>query len=408
MCSADTPVRAVALNHREMSDAPAFSPPDIAHPIPAGRHFVITPLVKSKVVLTSIAIYRKGIDMSWPKILLTLVCCLPVLASDQTTAPSTGPANEKAQKTFHEAQEFEKKHQTEWALDAFKKADKQDGGHCVECQKKMLKYGVELRDWKTAELGATALIAEAQGDRPLAIARYQFGRMLLEEAIDKKKDELFTRAHEEFEKALASFEKFPDAYYNDGIALAHLRQDDAAKARFEQFAKMRPEDDPDRQRALRFTAQPELARARMAPPFAITTVDGQRISLDDLKGKVVLIDFWATWCGPCREAMPHMKELARKFQGQPLVVLSISLDDDEKKWREFISKNEMSWPQYRDGGFSGPIAKRFAVEAIPHTFTIDADGVLQDEHIGDASVEGKIKKLITRAHELEATPKPGQ
>ena len=68
----------------------------------------------------------------------------------------------------------------------------------------------------------------------------------------------------------------------------------------------------------------------------------------------------------------------------------------------------MTWPQYRDGGFSGPIAKRFAVEAIPHTFTIDADGVLQDEHIGDASIEGKIKKLITRARELEPTPKPGQ
>jgi peroxiredoxin len=103
-----------------------------------------------------------------------------------------------------------------------------------------------------------------------------------------------------------------------------------------------------------------------------------------------------------------MKDLAKKFQGQPLVVLSISLDDDEAKWRDFIAKNEMSWPQYRDGGFSGPIAKRFGVEAIPHTFTIDADGVLQDEHIGDASIEGKIKKLIARAHELETAPKPGQ
>jgi thiol-disulfide isomerase/thioredoxin len=339
-------------------------------------------------------------------VLFILACCACALAQGQAAA---GPTNEKAQETFHEAQELEKKHhQTEWALEAFKKADKQDGGHCAACQKKMLQYGMETRDWKTAELAADELVAEAQGNREVALAHYQCGRVLFEEGLDKKKDELFSRAHDELAKALATYENFPDAIFSDGLALAHLKQDDAAKARFEQFVKMQPESDPERQRAVRFVGQPELARARMAPAFAVTTIDGQRIALDDLHGKVVLIDFWATWCGPCREALPHMKELAKKFQGQPLVVLSISLDDDEAKWRDFIAKNEMTWPQYRDGGFSGPIAKRFAVEAIPHTFTIDADGVLQDEHIGDASIEGKIKKLIVRAHELEAAPKPGQ
>jgi thiol-disulfide isomerase/thioredoxin len=130
--------------------------------------------------------------------------------------------------------------------------------------------------------------------------------------------------------------------------------------------------------------------------------------MDDLAGKVVLIDFWATWCGPCREALPHMREIAKKFQGQPLVVLSVSLDSDEEKWKDFVAKNEMTWLQYRDGGFTGSIAKMFGVEAIPHTFTIDADGVLQDEHIGDASIEGKLKKLIARAREIPAKQKPQQ
>ena len=130
--------------------------------------------------------------------------------------------------------------------------------------------------------------------------------------------------------------------------------------------------------------------------------------MDDLKGKVVLIDFWATWCGPCREALPHMKEVVKKFQGQPLVVLSVSLDSNEQQWKDFVAKNEMTWLQYRDGGFTGPTAKLFGVEAIPHTFTIDADGVLQDEHIGDASIEGKLKKLLGRARELQvASEKPG-
>jgi thiol-disulfide isomerase/thioredoxin len=134
----------------------------------------------------------------------------------------------------------------------------------------------------------------------------------------------------------------------------------------------------------------------------VTTLDGQHISLDELQGKVVLIDFWATGCAPCREALPHVKEIAKKFAGQPLIVLSVSVDSDEQKWKEFVAQNEMTWPQYFDHGFAGSVAKSFGVRAIPHTFTIDADGIQQDEHIGDAAIEGKLKKLIKRAQEKQA------
>jgi hypothetical protein len=68
----------------------------------------------------------------------------------------------------------------------------------------------------------------------------------------------------------------------------------------------------------------------------------------------------------------------------------------------------MTWPQYCDHGFEGPVARLFDVHAIPNTFTIDADGVLQDEHIGDASIEGKLKKLVKRAEEVGAAQKTQQ
>jgi thiol-disulfide isomerase/thioredoxin len=319
-----------------------------------------------------------------------------------------GPSDEKAQKTYKQGLDYVKDRKTALALESFKKADKQDDGHCRACQKKMIKYGAELGEWKTAETAGEELIFEARGNKNLALAHYQLGLVLNREGLERHKDECFLRAHEEMTKALAATANFPDAYFADGQILAHLKQDDAAKRQFEQFVKMRAEDDPLRQRALRYISDPELARARMAPAFAITTTDGQRISLDELKGKAVLIDFWATWCAPCREALPHMKEIEKKFHDQPLVILSVSLDDNEQKWKEFVAKNGMTWSQYRDGGFTGPIAQLFAVRAIPQTFTIDRDGVLQDQHIGDASIEGKLKKLVARARESQTAeaPKP--
>ena len=338
--------------------------------------------------------------MRFACVIFALSCFLaPALAQEKTD----GPTNEKAQKTFQEALKLLRERKKDWALDAFKKADKQDGGHCAACQKQMLKYGVELADWKTAELAAEEMVGEAQSDRDKAVAHYQFAIVLMQEGLQKHRDDFFSRAHDEIAKALAPNPNFPEALFLDGRALANLHQDDAAKTSFEKYAKMKPEDDPNRQRALRYIDHPELARARMAPAFAVTTLDGKQVSMDDLQGKVVLLDFWATWCGPCREALPHIRNVSKKFAGEPLVILSVSLDSDEQKWKAFIGQNEMTWPQYRDGGFTGPVAKLFGVNAIPHTFTIDADGVLQEEHIGDASIEGKLKKLLGRARELQST-----
>ncbi len=265
--------------------------------------------------------------------LLVIVTALVISSLAQNDAD--GPTNEKAQKTYKQALDYLKQHMTGAALDSFKKADKQDEGHCRGCQTKMVKYGIELGEWKTAETAGEEMVAEAQGGKDLAIAHYRLGMILREEGYDKRKDEIFARAHEEMTKALAAAANFPDAIYVDGQILAHLKQDDAAKKQFEQFVKMRPE-------------------------------------------------------------------------GDPLVVLSVSLDDDERKWKDFVTKNEMTWPQYRDGGFTGPVATLFYVRAIPQTFTIDADGVLQDQHIGDAAIEGKLKKLVARARDLQVAETPKQ
>jgi thiol-disulfide isomerase/thioredoxin len=331
-------------------------------------------------------------------LLVSMLVMIPLVAQEA----DHGPANPKAQGTYKKAQEHLQRHEILAVFDDFKKADRQDEGHCLECQKAIIKYGIDLQEWKAAEIAAQEMMAEAKDDKQTAVSHYQFGVVLMREALQKHKDELFMRAHEEMAKALAAYANYPDAVFTDGQALARLKQDDAAKARFEQFVNMKTASEVDRQRAMRLVNRPELARERLAPAFWVKTSDGQRISMDDLQGKVVLMDFWATWCGPCRAALPHMKEIVKKFQGQPLLVLSVGLDDDPQQWKDFIAKNQMSWPQYYDGGFNGPISTLFGVHAIPHTFTIDSDGVLQDEHIGDASIEGKLKKLLAKVQEAHA------
>jgi thiol-disulfide isomerase/thioredoxin len=338
---------------------------------------------------------------------LLLFAGRPLLEQDPSPPkqPSEqGPTNEKAKKTYKDALEYLHQGKKGAALDLFKKADKQDDGHCADCQQKMLKYGLELRDWKAAELATQEKVSEAQGNRQLAVAEYDVGWVFMEEGLDKHKDEFFARAHDEFTKALATYPNFPGAVFTDGQALGRLNKDDAAKAQFQAFLKLARPDDFRRKRAQRYIEEPGLVRARMVPAFEVTTIDGQRVSLDDLQGKVVLLDFWATWCEPCRAALPHVREIAKKFEGQPLIILSVSLDSDETRWKEFVASNGMTWLNYRDGRFTGPLCKLFDVTAIPHTFTIDADGILQDEQIGDASLEGRLKKLVAKARTAQPAP----
>jgi thiol-disulfide isomerase/thioredoxin len=343
--------------------------------------------------------------MRMARISLFAICALTWgFVRAQAQEKNDRPANEKAQKTYQAALRCLHNREEIPAFDNFKKADKQDGGHCLACQKQVIKFGLDLEDWKDTEFAAQEMVAEAQGERATALAHYEFASVLMTEGMVRKKDEYLTRAHEEMGRAIAAFANFPDAIFVDGQLLARLQQDEAAKARFAQFVKMSPATDPKHGRALRYIGRSELARAKMTPAFSVTTMDGKQVSMDDLQGKVVLLDFWATWCEPCREAMQHIRKVA-KFEGQPLVILSVSLDTDEQKWKEFVGKNEMTWLQYRDGGFTGPVATMFGVKSIPHTYTIDADGVLQEENIGDSAVEGKLKKLLERAREAQSQDK---
>jgi hypothetical protein len=156
--------------------------------------------------------------MNGLRIVLALACFItPGFAQEKS---AEGPKSEKAQKAYREATDYLHHRMPAAALDSFKKADKQDQGQCGLCQQQIIKYGLELHEWKAAENAAEEMVAGAKENRDIALAHYQLGLVLPEEGISRHKEEIFNRAHQEFGKALAIAPKFPVAIFGDGRALA--------------------------------------------------------------------------------------------------------------------------------------------------------------------------------------------
>ena len=333
--------------------------------------------------------------------LLAFVSGVNGRCAEKPGPPKPGePTDPRARKTYANAIGYEHDRMKAAAVGEYRKANKQDGGHCSKCVDRAYRLAIEIGDNRAAEEVVEDQIPLAETNADRAELHYRLALAQQRQGIHDKKEKCFADSCQELKTTLALNPQYVDAHYVMGISLAYLHQDDAARDEFKAFLIENKNEPELNERVQRYADRVELARSRMAPPFTVKTIDGETVSLDSLAGKVVLIDFWATWCGPCREALPHVKQIAHRFEGKPFAVLSVSLDDDDAKWRSFVSANGMTWLQTRDGRFTGPIAGEFGVTAIPSTFTIDADGVLEDQHVGDADIEGKLKKLIDRAQVL--------
>lgn len=106
-----------------------------------------------------------------------------------------------------------------------------------------------------------------------------------------------------------------------------------------------------------------------------TSVDGQAIDLSKMRGKVVLVDFWATWCPPCRGEVPDVVAAYKKYHGQGFDIIGVSLDQDKSALLAFTKEHEMVWPQYFDGqGWDNEISKGFGIDSIPAMWLVGKDG----------------------------------
>lgn len=347
------------------------------------------------------------------------VCLAAPLFAQDSPAP---PTDKKAQKSYQQAQEMLQQRDQRMALKYFSEANKQDGGHCLPCQEQMVRIGLLLKDWKAVEDGGSGMAPEVHEPKQQAVAHYYIGLALLNEGGDNHQDDLLAQAHDEFSKAASLYPQLADVFFEDGRTQAQLHKDDQAKADFQKYVAMTPEGEFKHRRALQFVTKPELARARMVPEFTIVTADGRRISPRDLAGKVALFYFWGSSCETCTRAFPRLREIAKKLENKPFVLLSVSIDYNPAVWRSYIEKNGVPGLQYIDG-FDGRLAQALGVELhfnssadnpvagvwqsshgmkedVPKTFTIDADGVLQVDKVSD-SLEARLQEMIARAEQSE-------
>ena len=148
-----------------------------------------------------------------------------------------------------------------------------------------------------------------------------------------------------------------------------------------------------------------LSKNTTAPNFKAATLTGKQFELQDLRGRVVLLDFWATWCPPCRNEAPQLQKLWEKYKDKGLVVIGIALDSgDDAALRKFAADNELTYWLVNDR--SGAIAAKYRIGPIPTTYIVSPSGAISRVHIGFApgmekDFDREIKALLPAPGELQ-------
>ena len=237
-------------------------------------------------------------------------------------------------------------------------------------------------------------VALAHDDMTKAVSHVLMGNALLVLVGDKKR---FEQAEREYRTATQLQPGVATFHLNLAVSLIKQVRDDEAKEEIAKCLTLHPEAGvAEHARAL--MEHPQWGREVRAPEFKLTTLQGQDLSLKQLNGKVVVLDFWATWCPPCRASVGDLKELTKKYSPDQVVLISVSVDDDEKAWLDFTSKKSMTWPQYRD--VDRHMVKAFEVNSFPTYLVIDGEGAIKQRIAGLNRQESVVYRLKTSLAEL--------
>lgn len=137
----------------------------------------------------------------------------------------------------------------------------------------------------------------------------------------------------------------------------------------------------------------KIADGQKTPDFAYPDVNGKKWGPKDFKGKYLIIDFWASWCGPCRQEIPHLKEVYKKYKDQGLEILSVSVDAKPADWKKAMAEERMSWPQI-NAVESKPVMAAYLFSGIPYLVVVDKEGKIVEKNVRGESLDKAMKKIF--------------
>ena len=144
-----------------------------------------------------------------------------------------------------------------------------------------------------------------------------------------------------------------------------------------------------------FGGRSDALVGKKALDFNVKDLDGNDLSLEKYRGNVILLDFWAVWCGPCIAEMPNVKAVYEKYKDENFQIIGISLDDSRNKLVGYLEKEEITWPQVFDGnGWKNQVAEMYGIRAIPHMYLIDGEGVIRKSGVRGHALEPAVAELV--------------
>jgi peroxiredoxin/Tfp pilus assembly protein PilF len=293
--------------------------------------------------------------------------------------------------------DFMRQRRYEDALKAFKRANELKGQTSAEALFLMANAYMGLAAYKTVATTCDKVIELTANDPAMQAQALNLKGISIQKQSDGKDQKKLQEAETVLRQAAAMKEVTPDVHYNLGVVLMQQNRDAEGAAELKEFVKLAP-DAPNLEDARKMIDNPRRAREPFAPDFSFTTADGKYISLDELKGKVVLLDFWGTWCPPCVESLPGLREMNKRFAKESsFVMISVSSDGDADKWESFIAKEKMIWVQYLDR--DRKVQRAFRVDRFPTYILLDPEGVIRYRSSGmslakEASLEEAVKKQV--------------
>jgi len=256
------------------------------------------------------------------------------------------------------------------AVRTFKEADKQANGSCAECRLWMAKALDKVGAYKDALKNIDTIPGMTTNETILIGAANERGVALVGLAANDPKQ--LEPAEKAFRQALEmSGGKINAIRFSLGVTLLQMSRDAEGVAVLKEYLANGP-GEQDAEVARKLITNPVRARKRIVPDFELTTLTGEYLTAEDLRGKVLLLDFWGTWCPPCVASVPSLRTLSHRLKDDPFQLVSISTDSDEKPLREFIAKHQMDWPQVWDKGQE--FTRQCGIHSFPTYVLVSPEG----------------------------------